>query len=455
MLPQFSCLVVYNSTPFCSTPFLSCQPFRTTRPTRPYLAFTPNERTHTEGKARKLHVNFMSEHQPEEEGHVVDDLPLLVPPSKPTGIVVRDDDEVDAVFEVVDEDDEEECDTEGLERQPQPAAASSASQQSTSGADATQPMSMQASDDGQMLRASSRTNRRDIRGAPVTWLLPLPRSRSSTSSTPPPSVAVAVVATATLGSAAADSTAAAPASHDIDEPVPFVDRSSSSSPLTAVQPEATVDRIGAYFGYNGVDGMVPKPAYDAAIQRIKTLEGNLGSANRDIRSHTSTISELQSQIQQLQQQVAHKESMIRQMMEMESALSERERELDAREDALTQLAKQQRRITRKGGIQGIDALPITGVAPVDAVGASGTGRRRIGVDRREEEAYASWVGGLASNAALRFPSHVVTRGSLSGSQVTMEPTSMVARSIQLLHQVGHSHTPGGHLPPRSQSSLGV
>lgn len=111
--------------------------------------------------------------------------------------------------------------------------------------------------------------------------------------------------------------------------------------------KAEVDKIGAYFGYNGVDGLVPKPAYDAMLQRVKTLEITLGQTNREIRSHTSTIAEQQSVIHSLQQQLQQKEQQLQQATHKESLLCARERELDAKEQALELVARQQRKMLKK------------------------------------------------------------------------------------------------------------
>lgn len=213
----------------------------------------------------------------------------------------------------------------------------------------------------------------------------------------------------------------------------------------------TSDRIGAYFGYNGSDAMVPKPAYDAVLQRVRTLENALGTANRELRTATSSIGDLKSQIHVLHHQVAQKEALLAQMSTLEAALIARERDLDAREEVLDQMARQQRRIRKKG--QGSDT-PESSITHLDNLGdvaqhpnyAMASRSRRIGVDRREEEAYASWVGEATRRPSMEAIQRDAARHNGGAGRAIVGPTG-----ITLPRLTGQRDA----LPPRSQTSVGV
>jgi hypothetical protein len=118
----------------------------------------------------------------------------------------------------------------------------------------------------------------------------------------------------------------------------------TSAPTTS----STVDRIGAFFGYDGADALVPKAAYDAMLHRVRSLESALGQANRDIRTHTTTIGEQQTIIGHLTAQLQSKEALLQAAEQREHVYMQRERDLIAKEEAVERiLERQQRKGLRK------------------------------------------------------------------------------------------------------------
>ena len=107
------------------------------------------------------------------------------------------------------------------------------------------------------------------------------------------------------------------------------------------------DKIGAYFGYNGTDSHVPKAAYEALVQRVRSLETSLGVANREIRAEAAALADQRMKSAQLEQQLIQREQLIQLAEERECLIARRERELDAREQSLDAIAKSQRKMLRK------------------------------------------------------------------------------------------------------------
>ena len=124
---------------------------------------------------------------------------------------------------------------------------------------------------------------------------------------------------------------------------------SSSSPAPEEESDLAqqLDKIGIYFGYNGTDSHVPKAAYDALIQRVRSLETSLGVANREIRAEAAVVAEQRMKVAQLEQQLVQKEQLLQLAEERECLIARRERELDAREQSLDAIAKSQRKMLRK------------------------------------------------------------------------------------------------------------
>lgn len=247
---------------------------------------------------------------------------------------------------------------------------------------ASLPAACENSDTTLDMRSSSR-----LASSPVPRLLPVRRAHAIRSASPllqlvrsvpdvPPATGAAPPGTVESGS---------------EPPSPTADSSAHA-----------VDKIGAYFGYNGTDGNVPKPAYDAMLQRVRTLEDALGAANRELRGNAKTIADQQATISSQQQQLLHHEESLQRMNAMETQLIERERDLDLREQALESLSRHHRRqrVPKTQMDEGVDVggyhqQPLS-PAPLGAVGSL---RRRAVNDalaRCEEEAYAHWVSPLVN-----------------------------------------------------------
>lgn len=113
----------------------------------------------------------------------------------------------------------------------------------------------------------------------------------------------------------------------------------SQEDLNSAQPKT--DRIGAYFGYNGIDAQVPRAAYDALLQRVASLEANLGSTNLERNSLQKETDQLRSNVAHLRHSAERQKEQERRLQMWEETLNAREIELTAREDALESVIRQQ------------------------------------------------------------------------------------------------------------------
>lgn len=187
-----------------------------------------------------------------------------------------------------------------------------------------------------------------------------------------------------------------PTTSAIEDPQP-----SGSACSTARDAERPRDRIGTFFGYNGTDSFVPKAAYEAMSQRVRSLEGSLGGANRELRANGAVIAEQQATITHLAQQLQQKEALLRASEEREAMLTARERELQEREQSLETMARQLRKIRKRDKKDPVDdECPYCHGSGSQAPASSDFVRRRV---RRDDDDDAAAVVGRRNPSREREP----------------------------------------------------
>jgi hypothetical protein len=73
-------------------------------------------------------------------------------------------------------------------------------------------------------------------------------------------------------------------------------------------------------GYNGYDPHVPRPAYEALIHRVQSLETSLGTANRELRGYAARVEELEGQALKLTHAVKERDAQLLRMEDKEREL---------------------------------------------------------------------------------------------------------------------------------------
>lgn len=121
------------------------------------------------------------------------------------------------------------------------------------------------------------------------------------------------------------------------------DDGASSSPPKDEAPTVApkVDRIGTYFGYNGIDAHVPRPAYDALLQRVTSLESSLGAANLERNTQQNELEQLRSKMAHLLRESERQKEHEQRLRTWEESLHAKDMEITAREDALESVIRQQ------------------------------------------------------------------------------------------------------------------
>jgi hypothetical protein len=220
-------------------------------------------------------------------------------------------------------------------------------------------------------------------GAPLRGVLPLPRPVSSALSLCSPAVVKDPSSEVDAGGGGIDNSSAPPA-----------------------ETSSGADRVGSYFGYNGVDAHVPKAAYDALLQRVRSLETSLGIANREIRAETAALEEHKRRCAALEQQVHQKQQLLQLAEERECLIARRERELDAREQSLDAMARSQRKFLRGKSVssEGDEmwlCVHCHLASPAAMDGQQGGAARRRGSTRGREEEVVDPKGLLPRIPGLR------------------------------------------------------
>jgi chromosome segregation ATPase len=83
------------------------------------------------------------------------------------------------------------------------------------------------------------------------------------------------------------------------------------------------------------------------LQRVRSLEHSLGTANRELRTISSQLAEQTSLTTHLRALLDQKDSQLQQLTALRDRLVERERELEAREQGLEQLSRQRKALKKK------------------------------------------------------------------------------------------------------------